>query len=597
MTPRPQDIGAADETSDLVTHFDLLHQYQDLLADLTDSSLVIGGSFIRHYWDPTAEAIVWHIDDQGEMQAAMKEVGEVCRCVVPAFEVYPDPEGRSVKDWKWLIQCKRHSLEYIKEHFGKRGAEVEPGSSDGYSGYIDSRLDAITGDSVRVGQSASHSNYVYEMWEKPSKAYPKGRRIVVAGDRLMSDPEHLDWPYDDKESFPYVQLPYRKRSHSVWPRGVVHDMVPLQRQLNNIISRANDKINAERITILVPESSEISTDSFHLRNNMQKVVYSGDLPPTYVAPPPVSPDVFNMVTMIEGWLEDISGAHDPSQGQTPPGVTSGVALELLQMADQSLNSGFTRHIEQTTQESMEGCIALARQYYKEPRLIAVGTSADDKQNQIAAHDFRNLSAGGQVRVRVTPGSAIGKSPAAMKEQLMELVRSGALSPANLPATTVLLQSLKLIDDNQFIRNLQALVTQQAQQQAQEQNAPMMAAQMKAQADAQAQAGKTQGDLQIQESKNQGALQVKQQDGIQKGQLIEYENEFELQQQEQNKRTPPVTIALKGTLGSAGTIGAEQAVGLPQTDTLESMQDEQDAQTASAIATKTAASPQQTKPKG
>jgi hypothetical protein len=299
-------------------------------------------------------------------------------------------------------------------------------------------MDSIAGESFRSSaQARSNSATVYECWEKPSSRYPKGRLIRVAGRVLLTDMDNLDWPYEKNDSFPFVPLGFQEKFGSVWSLNAVHDLIPLQRNINNIMSRIIDRVNTDKPTILIPNGAEISIDAYQSKRNFQKIYFEPGLPPTYQAPPPVNTEWFTSINMLQGMMEDITGVHEVSNGAVPPGVTAGNAIELLQQSDQTQLSEFVGNIESACRMRAEWELALVSQFYKEPRLVGISQENTFGQAGGNARMFENLTRGGRVRVSVTPGSATPKTPAARIQQYMDLAKSGMFEPQALPVLKAL----------------------------------------------------------------------------------------------------------------------------------------------------------------
>jgi hypothetical protein len=387
---------------------------------------------------------------------------------------------------------------------------------------------------------------------------------------LLTDPDEVDWPYAKNDDFPYVPLTYQKKYGTIWGLNAVHDLVPLQRHLNNILSRIVDRINTDKPTIMVPKGSEVGIDEYQSRRNFQKVYYEPGMPPTYQSPPPISADWFNAIEVIKGLIEDISGVHEVSNGTVPPGVTAGAAIELLQNSDNTQLAEFINNIETAAKRRAEWEIALVSQFYAEPRLVSISQEADKQTAAMNARSFEALTSGGKCRVEVIPGSAMPKLPALRQQQMLDVLKAGGFTPEMLPVMEAFWEMMGLEQSDTMPQRLDfALQKITAYQQATTPN-PAAAAQMQAQLDMQ----KLQMQIQAAESLEQAKGQVqatiemiKNRNKIQQIQAEAAANiendDRQLQRdailQAQDKLHPAVTLAFNGDPTAA--VALEKQLGL------------------------------------
>jgi len=371
MTDTQEDIGAAEEARCVLDHYDLIFDRQHQTRSWVDSVLTTSTSFLKIFWDPTKEAWTPSVDPIGRPGKVRAKIGDIEEIIVSPFEVYPDPKARTWRECGWLIHAKVVPLSYLQQKFGQAGYRVQ-GDTGSESGYIEARLDSIVGDQQRGGTAAGkNSATLYEMWEKPSARYPKGRMARVAGGQLLHCGE---WPYEKRDAFPFVPLGFQEKTGALWALNAVTDLIPLQRAFNNTLSRIQDRVNTDKPTILAREGSEISLGAYQSKRNYEIVEYVGE-PPGYQQTPPVNQYWFSYLQILGGQMEDISGVHEVSNGSVPPGVTAGNAIELLQQSDQTQMSEFVGNIETAQVQRANWEIALCGQYYAEPRII--GLPQDD----------------------------------------------------------------------------------------------------------------------------------------------------------------------------------------------------------------------------
>lgn len=566
LTANPQDVQAADEARDILAHYDSLFNRQAQTLDWIDAVLDTSTTFLKVMWEPTKTAQTSWTGPKTGQTVEKAEVGDIEEMIVSSLEVFPDPSAVCWEDAQWLNFVRIRPLSWIQQRYDKRGYQVNPEApgSSGIDDGIMTRLSAIAGNGLRSAGEGDKTAAVIERWEKPTPRYPKGRLIVVAGGVLLSDPENLDWPYEKIDDFPFVRLSYQTKAGTLWALNAVHDLIDLQKACNNTISRLNDRINTERPTILIAKHSEIGVDSYDSKRNYAKITYSGGVPPTYQAPPPVSASWFDAINLYKGLMEDIAGVHEVSNGSVPAGVTAGNAIELLQQSDNTQMSEFLSNIETACKQRAEWEIALCAQFYKEPRLVAVSQEDNPNVAEQNARTFESLR-NGNVRVEVLPGSATPKTAAARIQQWQDFAKAGMLQPQNLPIFKALADLMGLERSDVVTQRVDEAIKEIiAQTQATQPN-PAMAAQQQAMQQQEAQQheaamAQVQAETQIavNTAKSQNQLQIEAAKAQAQQALQRLKDLGALEIQEHDKQV--VGFNITGSMDPTAVASAEKAAG-------------------------------------
>lgn len=376
-TDSPLDMAAAPEGRAVVAYFDYKFRRQSQLQQLMRYALVTSAAFLKIYWDPNKLAEVPKLDRGGNVVGmTMAQVGDVCEDICPCFEIYPDPKARTWAECRWMIHAKVRSLEDVKERY-EDGWMVVPDMGNGPTGYIESRLASVTGDYAR-GSEAGQSNkqvLVLEYWEKPTKRYPQGRLVVVAGGRVLRNEK---WPYKKKDSFPFIPLAYEEGLSTLWPANAVQDLISPQRSYNRGISRIEEHVVTSWGKIMAPVGCTISPTAFDSATPNEVIYYEpGPGVPQHIPAPPMPSFLIDVLHINDSDMNDISGVHEVSDGQLPAADMPAAAIRLLQDSDTTQMSLFTGNIETFHVERATWEIELASEFYTEPRLIALAQVSGD----------------------------------------------------------------------------------------------------------------------------------------------------------------------------------------------------------------------------
>ena len=571
-TNDPKDQGATAEARDINDFYNQKYDMQSAWIDWASSAWITSTTFRKVIWNPKEDALVWsQTVDKFTGQASIKVqdapgAGDINELLVPPYEVFPDPNARG--DWDtcaWIIHCKLYPLSWFQDCFGERGARVQASVGGTINTWADAVLDAISGDLYRGDPTTSAQAYYYEYWEMPTARYPKGRMIPVGGNQLLVELNDVDWPYEKKDSYPLIPLGYGGQRQSVWNYSGVHDLIPLQRQLNQLWSRMLDRVNTLKVTILANRQAKIAIGAYQSRRNFEIIKYDmGAQPPDYQVPPFDAEQYLAPIQALIARMENLAGARplaDPANGI--PTVTAASGIQILRDEDVERLSGFTTRIEKAAKQLAEWRISLASQFYAEPRYLAVSQHPDVQSNDSQARDFKNIQAGGKVRVIVKDGSAVPKSAAAQDQWLMDIARAGMFQPQNLPITSLVLQMSSFNVSDKFKAQLQDLIAKQEQILAQQAAQPLQLQQQNQEQEAAKQLQDHKNQLDLKQADTQGKIAIEQAKGQVQGQLIGVENGWELQaaEMEATRAKPAITLALKGTATPALVVSAADQMGL------------------------------------
>lgn len=518
------DQEAASEARALLAHFDQLHDRGQQTSEALLWALTTSTACLKIYWDPTAEADVPEIDDNGNVTGSGRaEVGEICEDIVPIFDLYFDPAAKHWDRLAWIIHEQVRDLSYVQERYGGEnkdgpGWRVKGQTGSGTDGYIESRMNSIVGDLQPGGAGSTDVCTVRELWEKPSARYPKGRLIVTAADVVLRYEE--EWPCEKTDTFPFVPLAYLKGLGSIYGLNAVWDCIGAQRTYNTAIRAMEEYLANPWGKWYAPRGAEIDPDAL---NDPREIVYfNTGFQPSYQAPPQLADIVPKSIEVADANLNDLSGVRSVSEGDAPPGVTAASAIQQLTAANATQLKQCLTNIETFHKQRAEWEIALASQFYAEPRLIGVQDTVDQQGAAQEYTAFKALTQGGSCRITVAPGSAIPQSPQAKQQQMAELFKmllsQGPPTPDMVSIFITMLKAMEIEESDSVVEELETLLEQMQQE--------------KAQAAAQAQAQQEAQQAQQQATQAQQAQQAQSQQQSQMlGKLLDQQHAVGMQQNE------------------------------------------------------------------
>jgi hypothetical protein len=401
-------------------------------------SRICGPGWLKCYWDPTigdpVDVLVrpdgsLMTDETGKTmrgdprvaqafaeatgaQVSSKRIapGDVCVQAPSPFGMFVDPMCDVFSDAEWLIEESVRSAQYVKQRFG---VELKP-DAVASPGLVESRLMGALGS----GQTTYKGIRLREFWAKPGTDWPNGVRIVYAQGKVLARDEK---PFDP---MPYVMLTGIPVPGRLLGMGVVELLQGPQTELNKTLSQMGENRNrignptgiASKQAVVDPEAfldsiSQAGGWHFFDETGSQHPI------PQYLEPPTLPDYVKELPDQIRRAMEDISGQHEVTNAQVPPGVTAASAITLLQEADDTRLGLAIADYEEALGTLGTKILELVSRYYTDSRIIKI--SGDDGAWQI--FDFRNTDLRGNTHVEVQAGSSFPQSQAAKQAMMRDIV--------------------------------------------------------------------------------------------------------------------------------------------------------------------------------
>jgi hypothetical protein len=337
------------------------------------------------------------------VEQAPKKTGKICTLVCDQFAVKVDPNAEDVTEIKWAVEERPTDVDEIREQYGK---EVQPESIEQRNSY---EFGAITDKPRKYSNHAMVRDY----WEWPCVKYPKGRRIVTAGDQELLREE------TDPGENPYIFFPALPIPGRAVADAVVTDLTTPQRSYN-IKRTAEARILEEMGN---PMWLNPGTDDEELVNEIGGIIHytpNETLKPERVSGIEPGAGWQNAMERDEADMEDISGAHEISQGATPRGNNTLGGLQLQVEQDETKLALLVQSYEDGIKIWGEKVLRLVQKYFpEEQQLTIVGETGE-----IEAFTFVGADLTGSEVVDVVPGSSMPTLKAVQDEKVLAMWGAG-----------------------------------------------------------------------------------------------------------------------------------------------------------------------------
>jgi hypothetical protein len=294
------------------------------------------------------------------------------------------------------------------------------------------------------GEATSEGYTEYEQWMKPSKTYPDGLVLRVAGEGdsgtiLRMDDQSLPGPLPYKTAqgnpmFSWIHVPYTRFGGRVWGRSPIDVLITKQDQINQIDSLIQLIIQRVANPVwLEPKGTEVKkfTGEPGLVVKYNPLALGGaTAKPERMAGENVPSSLFQIREQLYSDIENLAGTYDIIKGQKPTGVEAFSALQLLVERSQSRYGPVLANRGEAYRTWFSQAVELERQYGPVERTWAVLGP-----NQAwTFQTFKQANLQGAIRIVVEDGSQTPKTSLGKRAAIEQLNQLGVIAPQTNPDT-------------------------------------------------------------------------------------------------------------------------------------------------------------------
>jgi len=372
-------------------------------------TLTTGTGYIKTYWDADA------IDHDSE------QMGDFCfDAETPFHVVVPDLRQVELEKQPFLIHAQLKPREQLKMMYPQTSlANARGGGKD----------EILEDNYLNINSSGGGQNdnqktiLCLEVWVKPNaiKLFPNGAFFTVCGDTITYGQE--GWPYDH-DKYPFAKFDHIP-SGKFYSDCPITDLIPLQREYNRTRGQIIEAKNRMAKPQLTAPAGSIDPRKITTEPGIVIEYTPGFAPPTPIPLSPLPAYVIQELDRILSDMEDISGQHEVSKGQTPPGVSAATAISYLQEQDESMLSVAYDSLEEGIEKVAFETLSLVSQFWDTQRMVkVVGLDGSFEVMAFKGSDLR-----GNNDIRVEAGSALPTSKAAKQAFIMDLMKMGFIDPS------------------------------------------------------------------------------------------------------------------------------------------------------------------------
>jgi len=334
---------------------------------------------------------------------------------VSPFDVYVDPEARTLKEARWMARRRVVPLEEVKANPTYKHTKNLQGTlkSPAVEG-LNARPDALPGvEGQYMGTDWSDR---VELWEYYNLREKTLCVFVEDHDRILYE-DAFAMPFDT----PFVMLQDYIVPESIWAYGEVELVIDLQVELNRTrtqIINHNRRFNRK---LLVDETALDERGRAALENPTDGVIIPiiNNKPlKDVVLPVPDSPlpaDRYQLSQMIESDITSITGISDYERGAYNNVRRTATEAAIIQDASSLRQQDKLRRIEDAATEIARRIKSLAQQFYDRERWILVTGDGWSVPIRFTAQDIQ-----GEFDISVDAGSTQPQNQEVRKQEAERL---------------------------------------------------------------------------------------------------------------------------------------------------------------------------------
>jgi len=376
-----------------------------------ESGQPIVNPLIEHFFKKNLEMVGV---DPSEFEREVFE-GDIKVDVISPFDVLLDDSAKVFEDCKFVFCLHPMTPDDILKRYGVKL------KADSINEYPDETLPGVFGN--LEAKSKNNVRMVYVGYFLPGPKYPEGRYVVFTKkpNMVLYD---APWPFPFKK-LPLVKFPGVRVPGQLWDQSVVEHAIPLQKELNRTLSQIVEYKNLTlKPQMLAPVGSLRQRITDEPGAIFEYNPVAGRVPEA-IPLPGLPPYVYDHLQDLGARLKDLFGLTEILQGDVPPNVEAGVAIDLLQEAAVDRLAPQILMMEKTLELAGNLMLELAQKYYTEPRMMMLtGPGAKPKIERFESAD---ILAG--VGVKVETGSGLPRTRAGRQARVLQMLQMGIISPA------------------------------------------------------------------------------------------------------------------------------------------------------------------------
>ncbi len=281
---------------------------------------------------------------------------------------------------------------------------------------------AYPDNSADSQKTLSDQVMIVEAWHLPSGPDAKdGRHVIACTAGVLLDEDY------DKESFPFVFLPYSPRLVGFWAQGLTEQLTGTQIEINKLLVTISQSISMVGVPrVFVEDGSKVV--KAHLNNAIGSIVTYRGTKPEYTVAPCVPAELYQQLQRLIDYAYQQSGISAlAATSQKPAGLDSGEAIrnydDLQSDRFATLNKRYDQLYIDLAYKIIDTAIDIAEATGKYDTVYP----NKDGTKEISLPDIGKLKDNPYV-LQCYNTSSLPRDPAGRMQKVVEMMQAGLIAP-------------------------------------------------------------------------------------------------------------------------------------------------------------------------
>jgi hypothetical protein len=287
--------------------------------------------------------------------------------------------------------------------------------------------------------------FVYTLYHKKTAALPQGRVISYIREDIILSADPMSY-----EDFPVHRMIDVAIPNTNFSYTDAFDMLQPADLLDGLWSTVITNQRAFGVTnIIMPIGANISESQIGGALNVIEYDAMSGGEPKALELLKTPPEIFNTIQMLSAKLNTLSGVNSTAQGNPPTGVTSGVALSMLQSLNVQYNQGLQENFVSTMTNLGTALVNLMKQNATTERVVQVV----GKAKASLAESFTGKDLGNVTRVVARPGNPMMQTIQGRYSVAEMLASKGLVNNPSMLLTVLETGSLDVLTEGAEVENI------------------------------------------------------------------------------------------------------------------------------------------------
>lgn len=341
----------------------------------------------------------------GQPKVDMEKAGKLGVDVVSPFEMFLDHRIQDIQNHSIIIRIHNKGIQWAKSQWPEHADKIKETKRDELNTRILSALSSLIFPSLE--QMTDSSVDILEVWQKPTKQFPKGFYAVLIGEVFVELREY-PWTRPDGDAyFPIIHFPYDRVPGTFWGRTPMFDLMEKQRTRNRVEALGEMILTRMSNPVwIAPNPGTTTVPSGHIG----QVIYydphaSNGQAPQRVEAAQLPPSFIHWMERIDKEMREIPGIAEILQGERPLSVKSGFAIQKLEEIARGRNTSLYNNYSLATADFQMIAFEMFRKLSPGERYSRIlGNNKAWTISKIKEADLK-----GGMDIWVEPGSSVPKS--------------------------------------------------------------------------------------------------------------------------------------------------------------------------------------------